>query len=344
MSEYLTKTPEALGAEIRGLTQQARTMTVMYAVEIGRRLKAAKEMVPYGGWGEWIKKETDFSQATATRFMRVFEEYADQQIGLFGASADSSTLKNLSVSNALRLLAVPEEEREDFAREVDAEHISARELEQAIKERDEARKAAQEAEGRLNESQKGLAREMQARTDAEQRAAKAAEDLRAADADAERNERALRERIQELENRPVEVAVQAPDPAEIEKAVSKAIQEEKAAAKEREKKLRDAAEQQKVAQAALRKQLDEAEKQLQAAQEAARSAEGSGEALRQAQAEAEKLRKQLAMSGEQLTVFKLRFAAWQNAYHEMKKALEAVPEEAKANCEAAVRAVLEGWA
>lgn len=343
MSEYLTKTPEALGAEIRGLTQQARTMTVMYAVEIGRRLKAAKEMIPYGGWGEWIKKETDFSQATATRFMRVFEEYADQQIGLFGASADSSTLKNLSVSNALRLLAVPEEEREDFAREVDAEHISARELEQAIKERDEARKAAQEAEGRLNESQKGLAREMQARTDAEQRAAKAAEDLRAADADAERNERALRERIQELENRPVEVAVQAPDPAEIEKAVSKAIQEEKAAAKEREKKLRDAAEQQKVAQAALRKQLDEAEKQLQAAQEAAKGAEGSGEALQKAQAEAEKLRKQLAMSGEQLTVFKLRFAAWQQAYHEMKKALEAVPEEAKANCEAAVRAVLEGW-
>ena len=325
MSEYLTKTPEALGAEIRGLTQQARTMTVMYAVEIGRRLKAAKEMIPYGGWGEWIKKETDFSQATATRFMRVFEEYADQQIGLFGASADSSTLKNLSVSNALRLLAVPEEEREDFAREVDAEHISARELEQAIKERDEAVRRAEAAEKEKQEAEQTVKEYSE-------------ENVELADnlANAEK-------RVKELESRPVEVAVQAPDPAEIEKAVSKAIQDEKAAAKEREKKLRDAVGQQKVAQAALRKQLDEAEKQLQAAQEAARSAEGSGEALQKAQAEAEKLRKQLAMSGEQLTVFKLRFAAWQQAYHEMKKALEAVPEEAKANCEAAVRAVLEGW-
>lgn len=325
MSEYLTKTPEALGAEIRGLTQQARTMTVMYAVEIGRRLKAAKEMIPYGGWGEWIKKETDFSQATATRFMRVFEEYADQQIGLFGASADSSTLKNLSVSNALRLLAVPEEEREDFAREVDAEHISARELEQAIKERDEAVRRAEAAEKEKQEAEQTV-KEYSSVTEA------LADNL----ANAEK-------RVKELESRPVEVAVQAPDPAEIEKAVSKAIQDEKAAAKEREKKLRDAVGQQKVAQAALRKQLEDAEKQLEQAREAAHSAEDSGQALKEAQAEAEKLRKQLAMSGEQLTVFKLRFAAWQQAYHEMKKALEAVPEEAKANCEAAVRAVLEGW-
>ena len=113
MSEQnLMVSPEKLGAEIRELTRQAKAMTLYYGVEIGRRLEAAKSMVPYGGWGAWLKENTEFSQATATRFMRVFNEYGAAQIGIFGAVPESSTLQNLSISNALRLLAVPEDERE----------------------------------------------------------------------------------------------------------------------------------------------------------------------------------------------------------------------------------------
>lgn len=134
MSEKnLTVSPERLGAEIRELTRQAKTMTLYYGVEIGRRLEAAKSMVPYGGWGAWLKENTEFSQATATRFMRVFNEYGAAQIGIFGAVPESSTLQNLSISNALRLLAVPEDEREEFAEAVDAENLSARELEKRSK-------------------------------------------------------------------------------------------------------------------------------------------------------------------------------------------------------------------
>ena len=104
MSEKnLTVSPERLGAEIRELTRQAKAMTLYYGVEIGRRLEAAKSMVPYGGWGAWLKENTEFSQATATRFMRVFNEYGAAQIGIFGAVPESSTLQNLSISNALRL-------------------------------------------------------------------------------------------------------------------------------------------------------------------------------------------------------------------------------------------------
>lgn len=52
MSEQnLMVSPEKLGAEIRELTRQAKAMTLYYGVEIGRRLEAAKSMVPYGGWG-----------------------------------------------------------------------------------------------------------------------------------------------------------------------------------------------------------------------------------------------------------------------------------------------------
>ena len=31
------RTPDIIGAEIRGLTQQAKTMTVWFGIEIGRR-------------------------------------------------------------------------------------------------------------------------------------------------------------------------------------------------------------------------------------------------------------------------------------------------------------------
>lgn len=210
--DKITATPERLGVEIRELTRQAKAMTLYYGVEIGRRLTAAKELVPYGKWGDWIKANTEFSQATATRFMRVFDEYGAAQIGIFGAEVESSTLQNLSISNALRLLAVPEEEREEFAEAVDAENLSARELEQAIRERDAARKALEE-ERAAGEGAALKLGEVAAALDAER---EKAERLR------ERTE-AQAEKILELENRPVEVAVQAPDPAEIEKAVNAAL-------------------------------------------------------------------------------------------------------------------------
>lgn len=268
MSEQnLMVSPEKLGAEIRELTRQAKAMTLYYGVEIGRRLEAAKSMVPYGGWGTWLRENTEFSQATATRFMRVFNEYGAAQIGIFGAVPESSTLQNLSISNALRLLAVPEEEREDFAREVDAEHISARELEEAIRERDEARKHLETADRELGETQKALRD-----TEAELAETKdALEDQRVKREDAEDAAQKMEAMLREAESRPVEVAID-------ETAVQRAVEEAKAAAAEEKKKA-----------------VAELEKKLKAAESAARDAgKSAGEAAEKARAEAEELRKRLA--------------------------------------------------
>ena len=46
----LTRTPETVGAEIRGLTAQAKQMTLWFGIEIGRRLCEVKEMIGHGGW------------------------------------------------------------------------------------------------------------------------------------------------------------------------------------------------------------------------------------------------------------------------------------------------------
>ena len=136
------RTLEQVTQEIRYLDTQAKRLVLGHAIEIGRRLEEAKAMVPYGEWGNYISRELEYSQSTANNFMRIYNEYGAAQQSLFGPVAESQTFGKLSYSKALQLLAVPREEREAFAEAVDAEHLSTRELEQAIRERDEARKKA----------------------------------------------------------------------------------------------------------------------------------------------------------------------------------------------------------
>jgi len=131
--------------EIRQLVNQYRKITVAFAVEIGRRLTEAKSLLPHGEWGKWLQEQVEFSQRTANNFMRVFEEYGDQQITLFGAVSNSQTFANLSVSKALSLLALPEEEREAFAEAHDVEGMSTRQLNDAIIAKLDAEKARDKA-------------------------------------------------------------------------------------------------------------------------------------------------------------------------------------------------------
>lgn len=137
--------------EIHELCRQAKTMLLMYAVEIGRRLVEAKTVLPHGAWGTWIKENTEFSQSTANNYMKLFDEYGASQITIFGATVNSQSLANLPYSKALALLAVDSEEREEFAEKVGADELSVKELEAAIAERDAAKKRAEELEDKLEE-------------------------------------------------------------------------------------------------------------------------------------------------------------------------------------------------
>lgn len=132
-------------AEIRSLHRQAQCVVLGYAIEIGRKLKEAKALLPYGQWGRWLQEEVEFSQSTAQNFMKIFEEYGARQVSLFG-DAESQTLGNLPYTHALRLLALPADEREEFAQEHHVEELSSRELEKLLRERDEARAKAEAAE------------------------------------------------------------------------------------------------------------------------------------------------------------------------------------------------------
>lgn len=208
------RTPDVIGAEIRGLTQQAKTMTLWFGIEIGRRLTEAKEMLEHGQWLPYLKEQTEFSRSSAGRLMTLYKEYGAAQTSLFGAEVNYPTLNNLSISNALRLLAVPEDEREEFALEHDVEHMSARELDELIKQRDEAEQRAAKAEEQVQQAADGAAR-------ADEQYQKAKQELhllREKLGNAEAQKAAAEKELSELRERPVEVAVEVD-----EKAVAEAV-------------------------------------------------------------------------------------------------------------------------
>ena len=191
------KTPDILAAEIRTIKNQTGRMVLNASIEVGRRLTEAKAKLPHGSWGEYLKNEVDYSPSQAQNLMRVFREYGSDQQSLFGGEAKSQTFGNLTYSKALSLLAIPdEEERERFAVENDVEHMSVRELNEALKARNEAEEKAAAAEDKV----RGLLQEaerLQGELEDQARAYKAK--LTAADVETAEANRKAREAQEALE-------------------------------------------------------------------------------------------------------------------------------------------------
>lgn len=117
-------------------------------VEIGKRLLEAKEQLPHGQWEAWLEKSVEFSLGTAKRFMKIASEYGSNR----------SPVIDLPYTKLLALLQLPPEEREEFIAEPHTvnghqktvEEMTKRELQAAIKEKNEAVKARKEAEWELS--------------------------------------------------------------------------------------------------------------------------------------------------------------------------------------------------
>ncbi len=304
------RTPDVIGAEIRGLTQQAATMTLWFGIEIGRRLTEAKAMLQHGQWLPYLKEQTEFSRSKAERLMTVYKEYGAAQTSLFGAEINYPTLGNLSISNALRLLAVPEDEREEFAAEHDVEHMSARELDELIKQRDAAEQRAAKAEEQLKQADEGAALRAAMVNDklaaAESAAAEARGQLDAlrkdlAEAEAGRNK--AEAELEDIKSRPVEVAVEVD-----EKAVKEAVTAARAK--------NDAEWADKMAK--VKNELSEAENKAEKLKAKIKKAEEKAAA---SAAELEKLKKSQALSDPNTAVFKQIFEQVQEDFNKLHGSL-----------------------
>lgn len=224
---------------------------------IGRCLIEAKEQLPHGEWLPWLNERVEFSERTARNFMRLAREWSNRQ-----------ALADLGAAKALTLLALPPEEREQFVAEHNVVDMTSRQLQQAIRERDEARAAAEHAQADA--------------AAAEQARAKMEDDMRLLNArlegSREDRDQAIRDREQaiqdadrlekelaELKARPVDVAVETVvDQEAIDKARAEAVAgmqdklDRAKAAKEKAEEKRKAAEE---ALAAAQEQLDRLRKE-----------------------------------------------------------------------------------
>lgn len=146
MSEEIVEIRDAniIAAEIETIKRQTQHMMLAASVEIGRRLVEAKELVNHGDWTQWLKEQVDYSQSTADNLMKIYREYGDEQISL-GGSSKSQTFGNLTYSQAVALFALPAEEREDFVKVNDVEDMTSRQLQEAIRAKEEAEKAKADA-------------------------------------------------------------------------------------------------------------------------------------------------------------------------------------------------------
>ena len=243
-----TMAPPAEGRDIETVTAEildAKRRGGQAILDVGRGLIEAKGMLSHGEWLPWLEERVEFSERTAQRFIRLAQEWTNP-----------TALSDLGATKALAMLALPAEEREEFAAEHDVIDMSARQLEDAIRERNEARKAAEEAAA--------------AASVAEQARAKMAEDMRLLNARLEgsREDREqavqdvarLEQELAELKARPVEVAVETVvDQAAIDKARQEAVDEMQAKldkAKEAADKARDKQKQAEASVEILKRSLE----------------------------------------------------------------------------------------
>ncbi len=308
------RTLDIVAAEIRALTASA----LNNILEIGRRMHEAKEMLPHGEFGKWLEENTDYSTSTANNFMRLFDAYADAQGSLFGAEVNCQTFGKLSYSKALALLAVPAEEREEFVESHDVGAMSTRELQAAIKERDEAREGAARAEANAAASEKARAKMAEDMAMTRELLERALEDKTAAEEKAGEELANLKAQLEEAKQAAKSVAVeQVPDKAAIDAAV-KAEQEKLAGKIKKAEAAKEKAEQ-------ARSKVEQDLAALKVAQEqTAAIAEREKQTLAE---QVQTLQKKLAMAASsETTVFKLYFDQTQENINKMAECVARMEE------------------
>lgn len=310
---------EVVTTEIKTLRKQAQQMALMYAIEIGARLKEAKGILAHGEWGDWLKDRAEFSQSTAQNFIRIYEEYGSEQLQLFGKTSNSQTLGNLPYTKALKLLAIPADEREEFVQEHRVEDMSTRDLDALIKERDEAMRAAEDARMRTDIAEEAAAdaakklEELEHIAQEKEEFMKTFEKLKEAVASAKEQEKRAKAKLDELKQNP-----QVP-----ESAIKKIKAE--AAAKAAED-----------AQAEINKQLEDMQKRLQEITAQKEKAERDAEAL--------KVR--AALANPEVVQFKAIFEQLQEALRKLGTLINSIKQQdadTAGKLQAALRQVVQQY-
>nr|WP_325213183.1 DUF3102 domain-containing protein [uncultured Oscillibacter sp.] len=296
---------EVITAEIIQLKQDAGSAIL----GIGDRLIEAKAMLSHGEWLPWLEDRVEFSVRTANNFMRLSREWRNSQ-----------ALANLGATKALTLLALPPDERETFMAEnhlVDGAEktvidMTSRELEKAIRERDEARKAAEAAQADARSAEESRAK-MEADMKALEAIHRSAQEGEAQARDALVKAQA---ELKELRERPVDVAVEV-DQEAVEKARAEAVAEMQAKVDAAEKQRKEAEKKRKEAEKALSAAKKEAGANAAILSRAEKAEAELAEARRQLEAAAKAENASIVNQNGDLAMFNVLFSQTQEQVNKM---------------------------
>lgn len=233
MSESVieVRPPEVIAAEINQIKRSTAQYVLLQSIEIGRLLVEAKQAVPFGDWSGWLEVNCAYSQSNANNLMRIYKEYGEDSQMSFFETNKLELYGNLNRSQAVALLALPSDEREEFVRENDVEKMSVSELEDAIRKvKEESEEKLRAAESLRDDAIKRAgdmltaAQKAEAERDKAKKANKTVnEKLSAALADRDK----LQMKLTELENKKAEISpeVRAKIEAEAEAHCAKDLEE-----------------------------------------------------------------------------------------------------------------------
>ena len=299
LAEHIQKAQPAQVRDIEVITTEileAQKTGGEAILTIGRGLIEAKSLLSHGEWLDWLEDKVEIKVRGAQRLMQLAQTYSD-----------ASALTHLGQTKALMLAVLSEDDRNVFMSEthlVDGKEknvidMTSRELEAAIKERDEALKAVEQAKAEQSAAEQAREKMAADMALANERVAGLNDLVERYSSEARERQEALAKLNAELEtlkSRPVEVAVEA-DPAAVESA-------------------------RKEAEARMRAQVDTAKKAQAEAEKAKKSAE---DARSKAQAEAAALRIEMAQmekkaaltADEDLALFRMLFDQAQEIKNKM---------------------------
>jgi Rad3-related DNA helicase len=287
-------------SEIKIIKAQTSKILLNSAMEIGKRLKEAKELVGHGNWEKWLEEKVEYSQRTATNLMRLYEEYSVKK----GDNLNRKLVADLGYTQAIAMLKLDFEDRENFVVENEVEEMSVKELEEAIKE-----KIA------LKEEKETLKSQLEEQTEKESQLAKE-----------------LQEKIEKIEDYERLVKENAEEKKQLKELIESQEQHEEENQEkidpEELEKLKEEAEKRKKEIKELKKQLKEKPKEIEVEVEKIIETipEGLQEELNSLKAKLEQTNSKLH-SSESIAKFKSTFGLLVNFFNDLLATLDDIEKE-----------------
>lgn len=296
-------------SEIHIIEQNVAKTALEGAVQIGTRLQEAKEKVGHGSFDEWCQENLNYSKRTAERFMKLATEFGGENSLL----SNTTALSHFSITKALSLLKVPEEERETFLEEHEVEDMTTRELEEEIRKLKEEKSTLEEEVWNVSNDRSEIDGKLSA-------------------AEAE---------VQKLKGELAIAEKNAVDAAEID-ILKEKLEKEKTKAKEAQEKLKkEKAARQNEIDAAIEKKQEELQKEAET--KAGKVLQKAEEERKGLQNENEALKRKLANAGnESIVKFKILVDQLQDIFDQCGQCILVEQDHARSEkMNAALRQVVE---